>query len=394
MKVLWISEYNLPTGFARVSKSLIKQLQKRLDITVLDWYEDKDSFVGGVKVLGKKTKLDAIGIQRMLDIYQQYDAIFILNDVWNIAKYLNAIKQGRSKTKHLPKIFTYFPVDARQHNPDWYTDFNIVTEAVTYTNFAVDAICEAVNSNQTMNCAFNLSVIPHGIDGDVFFKSQSDKSAIREHVYNTNQLNDAFVFFNGNRNQPRKRLDITVRAFSEFLKSTKATDAYLHLHCGLLDYGLNIPELVKHFGVSDYVIVSGQEEAMQNVSSEMLNLYYNASDVGLNSSLGEGWGLVNVEHGMTGAPQIVPNHSACAEIYNGNAMLIDSPTEILFYESLTIGNIPDYKHMAVCMEKYYSDKRLRKKDGGAIKKHFSSPLYSWTSIAEQWFTLFNKKADQ
>ena len=38
--------------------------------------------------------------------------------------------------------------------------------------------------------------------------------------------------------------------------------------------------------------------------------------------MGEGWGLVSFEHGGAGAAQIVPEHSACEELWHGRAEMI------------------------------------------------------------------------
>ena len=87
MKILWVSEFKVPTGFARVSKSIVNRLNKKHEITVLDWYQTKASFDTGVKVIGKKDEKDEFGILQLMQVYDEYDAIFILNDVWNINKY-------------------------------------------------------------------------------------------------------------------------------------------------------------------------------------------------------------------------------------------------------------------------------------------------------------------
>ena len=50
--------------------------------------------------------------------------------------------------------------------------------------------------------------------------------------------------------------------------------------------------------------------------------------------MGEGWGLVSVEHGATGAAQIVPRHSACEEIWEGAALMLD-PIERLVPEAFS-----------------------------------------------------------
>ena len=55
----------------------------------------------------------------------------------------------------------------------------------------------------------------------------------------------------------------------------------------------------------------------------MLNLIYNATDVGLSTSMGEGWGFVPMEHAAAGVAQILPRHSALAEIWRGSAEFIE-----------------------------------------------------------------------
>ena len=239
MKILWISEHKVPTGFARVSQALVSRLNKKHDITVLDWYETSNSMSSGVNVIGKLYRDDDLGVSRMLQVYSNYDAIYILNDVWNIDKYLAALKK-ESAGGYLPKIVIYFPVDAAFHNPIWYANFDIVSHAVTYTKFAKDVIVDAVPSLKK-----SIKIISHGVDTDTFFKSPKPKSEIRHQLWGSKALADAFIFLSTHRNTPRKRLDITIRAFAEFLKMTGAKDAWLHLHCGLMDYGIPIATIIK-----------------------------------------------------------------------------------------------------------------------------------------------------
>lgn len=385
MKILWISEFKVPTGFARVSKALVGKLNKVHDITVLDWYESKKSFDTGVHVIGKKDEKDDLGVKAMLEVYQNFDAIYILNDVWNIDKYLAALKKV-SVHVPLPKIVIYFPVDATMHNPSWYENFDIVTHAVTYTKFAVDVILQAAPQLKD-----KIKIIPHGIDTDTFYKSPIPKSEIREYLYGSKAFNDAFIFFSANRNALRKKLDITIRAFAEFIKRSGAKDAYLHLHCGLKDFGIHIPTVIKQFGIDDRIIVSNQESSMQNISSDLLNLYYNATNVGVNASLGEGWSLTNMEHAMSGAIQIVPNHSAPAELFEGRGVLANIAGEVLIDHCYTLGQLVDYKHLAQCMEACYGQFKASSvafMDGEKAREYFSQRQFSWTTIAGQWETLF------
>ena len=52
-------------------------------------------------------------------------------------------------------------------------------------------------------------------------------------------------------------------------------------------------------------------------SNDDLNRLYGACDVGVNTSCGEGWGLVSFEHALTGAAQVVPRNSVCEELWEG-----------------------------------------------------------------------------
>ena len=54
---------------------------------------------------------------------------------------------------------------------------------------------------------------------------------------------DIFIVFNGNRNQFRKRIDITIAAFAKFAKDKPDTQLYLHM--GKKDQGWDIMNLFK-----------------------------------------------------------------------------------------------------------------------------------------------------
>jgi glycosyltransferase involved in cell wall biosynthesis len=58
------------------------------------------------------------------------------------------------------------------------------------------------------------------------------------------------------------------------------------------------------------------------VDDAELNLLFNACDVGITTTMGEGWGQVSCEHGAAGGAQIVPDHTAPAELWRGRGELI------------------------------------------------------------------------
>jgi glycosyltransferase involved in cell wall biosynthesis len=228
-----------------------------------------------------------------------------------------------------------------------------------------------------------LSVIGHGVaetfrpleelDRDASLRSA--RSAVLE---DRPELLDAFIVLNANRNAPRKRIDISLRAFAEFCPGRD--DAHLYLHMGMEDVGCDILTLASELGIRDRLLTSTIAPEHPRVDDGRLNEIYNACDVGLNTSTGEGWGLVAFEHGATGAAQIMPNHPSCAELWHDSATLIDANAE---------GEVAPAA-VATAIEMLYSDRSLLARLGTAAQTLATAPRFSWDHVAAQWSELLRE----
>jgi hypothetical protein len=87
---------------------------------------------------------------------------------------------------------------------------------------------------------------------------------------------------------------------------------------------------------------------------EQLNQVYNAVDIGVNTCIGEGWGLVNTEHAATGVAQLVPDHTSLKEIFNGVARIPIESWEVDRNYGLDRGQ-PSPDAMAKILTRYYED---------------------------------------
>ena len=380
-----VSDLVVTTGFARVAHSLIKYWKDDYEIIGVGVNFRGDPHDLGIPVYPASLGTSIYGESRVVDILNsgKIDLLFILNDSWVINKYLQAIKQGVKQK--LPGIVVYFPVDSREHDLDWYKNFDIVDRAVTYTEFGAKVI------KQT-EPVLTLDVIPHGTDTEVFYRKFERKSDAKIHLFGENiksvgNPEDAFIVLNANRNQPRKKLDVTMRGFALFAKD-KPNNVKLYMHCGIVDAHMNIAKLALRLGIDDRLIVSTDKKGVQSLPDSRLNEIYNACDVGINTSLGEGWGLVSVEHAMAYAAQIVPNHSACAEIFSNCGLLIPTITDITFDNSMTVGELVTPEAAAEKLELLYSDKEERNRLAKLSYDKFNSEEYSWKYIAGIWKQLF------
>src|SRR5262249_48899457 len=158
-------------------------------------------------------------------------------------------------------------------------------------------------------------VIPLGIDTKTFYPYEQEdagedpfvagcKRAKRQlKLFAEEDLNTSFLVLNANRNQPRKRIDITMLGFSLFARG-KPQNVQLYLHMGNEDMGWNILKLAKRLGIDDRLILTVNDGSIPGIPDDGMNAIYNACDVGINTSTCEGWGLPNFEHAAVRRAQV------------------------------------------------------------------------------------------
>ena len=378
-KILWVSDLVAPTGFARVSHSILENLKDDFDVVGLgvNYRGDPHPYPYPIYPAGVGGKI--FGEDRLATILNntKFDILYILNDAWIVSNYLDFIK--RNVTMPLPKIVVYFPVDSMYHDPAWYSNFHMVDKAITYTEFGKFEVLRVAPT-------VSVDVIPHGVNQNVFYKKFTNRKDAKRTLIGSNKNPDSFLFLSANRNQPRKKLDITMEGFRIFAEGK--TDVLLHMHCGVRDAALDIPRLSVRLGIDDKLVLTNLNTGIQQVPDAALNDIYNAADVGLNTSLGEGWGLTSIEHAMTGAPQIVPDHSACREIFSDCGLLVPTVMDSMFDNSMTVGRLITPEALADQMNRVYSDGDLYKSLSDKSIAKFSGEKYSWKYISNQWKELF------
>lgn len=389
-KFLAIGDQVAETGFSRVLTNILLNLNKEdyeIHALGVNYRGDPHPYSWSIypALLGGTYggKPDYMGFNRIEHFAGvDWDAIFILNDPWVINKYLELIKKYFTK---LPPIIVYFPIDARDSDPDWFTNYDIVTKIVTYTEFGKQ---EVLRSRPELR----VDVIPHGIDLDIYRKLYKDnRHELRESAFTKSpELWDAFIVLNANRNNPRKRFDLTIQGFALFAKD-KPDNVLLYCHTGLLDMGFDIVKLVSRYGIGNRFIASNSSKVLQSVPEPQLNLIYNMADVGLSTSIAEGWSLTNHEHAVTGAPQVVPAHSSLKEIYEDCGVLMPVSTWLTDREKNTVSGYVHPVDIADALNKIYYDKELYNDLSKKSIEKLGSIEYSWKYLVEnKWIPLFNE----
>jgi glycosyltransferase involved in cell wall biosynthesis len=184
---------------------------------------------------------------------------------------------------------------------------------------------------------------------------------------------------NGNRNQARKRLDLTLHGFAMFAAG-RASDVRLYVHWAAERRGgVDVHRLVRTLGIEDRLISS----TGVGVSTERLNLIYNAADVGVNTATGEGWGLIALEHAATGAAQVVPDHSACRELWQGAAEMLPVHRRLL-RAGRTSGGEVDPNDLAGALSRLYEDRNYYAAMVRRAGERARHPRLQWEAIGRGW----------
>jgi glycosyltransferase involved in cell wall biosynthesis len=102
----------------------------------------------------------------------------------------------------------------------------------------------------------------------------------------------------------------------------------------------------------------------------------------------EGFGLTNAEHAVTGAPQIVADHSSLHELYEDCGLLIPVKRTWVNTDTLTISGLVAPEDIAEKFELIYSNKELYKDLSERSIKKFTSAEFSWQVIADKWDKIF------
>jgi glycosyltransferase involved in cell wall biosynthesis len=274
-----------------------------------------------------------------------------------------------------------------------------VDRLITYTDFGlreVQAAFERAAAAGHRACAPPCDVVPHGVDTSRFFplcggasaaQRRDSRNLARARLFGSRpELRDAFIVLNANRNCPRKRIDVTLRAFARFARTRH--DAWLYLHMGMLDRGVNVRRLARELGVTGRLLLTTDAQEKPEVSDERLNLIYNACDVGINTSLGEGWGLVAFEHAATGAAQIVPDHSACKELWRDAGVIVPVDSASTDEAVPRRAGLVAVAAAAEVLTRLYEDRRLREEQQEKAVAYATSPQFSWKNIARRWAHIF------
>ena len=209
--LVFIGHIGAHTGLARVGDNLLRHLCDRWRVTVVSLSHPPD-YECPYRLLNGIFADDRLGrfVTRKLCETDPPDLICAYYDATPVSQFLDFMPT------HLP-ICAYVPVDSC--NVMDGHKLNRLLHGIFFTEFGL-------RETRTGGYTGPASVIGHGVDLDLYQPKDMTEARAKLGLPRT-----AFIVGAINRNQPRKRFDLTLYAFKLFLDQTQATDAFLYCHC-------------------------------------------------------------------------------------------------------------------------------------------------------------------
>lgn len=374
LKALLVGDFVKFSGFARVNEAIAEQLAQRgWDVAVL-----AVQYHGDPTPLQKRYRLypaglggDMLGRDRLprLITAERPDVVLIVNDPAVVADYLAGLA---ALPEPHPPIVAYMPVDAPGLPAELLAPLNTLAQLVAYTRFGEAELRRAGYAGPSV-------IIPHGVDLDTFAPTPQAEARTLAGL-----PEDVFAVLVVDRNSPRKRLDIALRAFALFARNKP--EARLVYHGAVRgDFGWNLDELAGRLGILDKFVVTGQFRPLGGVPVSKLATLYSLADVKLSTAMGEGWGLTTMEAMACGVPCVAADYAALGEWARGVAELVPvSDIHTYAGEVGTDGGVVSPHEVAATLDALYYDADLRAHMAQLGRALVERPEYRWETIGAQF----------
>lgn len=319
MKILFVGDACVSTGFARCTHAACDALHDaghEVHVLGMQHYGDPHPYKYKVWPCYQPWDggRDLYGVSRLPLLVERLvpDVVVVLQDPWNVGGYLESLagyierRAEHGVEVRRPKMVGWLAVDAKNQKG---APLNALDHVITWTRFGAEELKAGGYNGEP-------DIVQLGVDPAVF--RPVDRAEARKEVLPASWPEDAFVVGVVGRNQPRKRLDLTLDYFAEWVRTCRAENARLLLHVAPTgEAGCDIPALVKYHGLTGRVATSNPH-AGRGLDDSRISLIYGAMDVYVTTTQGEGWGLPTLEAMACGVPTIVPLWSALGD-WPGNA---------------------------------------------------------------------------
>lgn len=385
-KLLWVGDAGVATGFARATHHVCDWLHASgewdVEILGINFYGDPDvqaRWPYKIHPCTTERGGDPLGITRLPEVCARHrpDIIVVLQDPWFMPQY-------RAASGTIPLV-AWLAVDGKNLRADEYLPG--IQTALFWTRFAE-------REARLGGFAGRSAVVPLGVDLELY-RPLPRQEARHAWGLKGSPAEDGFIIGNVNRNQPRKRLELTIDYFATWVLEERIPDAYLMLHLAPTgEHAIDVKNLMGYYGLAHRLILSTPPTIGKGVPERQLAGMYSAFDVMLTTTQGEGFGLTTFEAMAAGVPCIAPDWSALGELLCcGAGELVPCSSISVTAGSRTypngavinpnvIGAVPDKAATIKALHKLYEDDTYRAELAHRGRARVGEDRFRWSNIGE------------
>ena len=383
-KILWLGDAGAHTGFGKVTHAIGDRLVTDYghDVSVLAINYRGDHWDTPMKlyVPTLRNPQDIYGMSRvleMLDIVEP-DVTVILNDPQVITKFLFANRWDEEKLLlGVAPHMVYMPVDGFNQPPAWDV-LKDVTKRIAMSRHGQRYMPES-------------PLVYHGIDTDQFHPvSERPITVSNGQTLRTKaDCKEAFGFdpkgflvLRVDRNSYRKDYPDTIKALWPFME--RHADVQVHFHCEQRDdTGFNLAVMLnRRMDLKERFFFPKNLNSFLGWPETDLAALYNAADVFISTSWGEGFGLTIGEAVATGIPVIAQNVAATPEVVGPGGILLEPERET----TVPSGQdqwLPNVASFTEALEQLYASPADRVRLGALGTEHVQRS-FSWDVAARRF----------
>lgn len=387
MKVLWVGDAVGTTGFERCTRAACAALHAaghEVHVLGINFFGDPHDFP--YKIYPAQRKFDScpMGTSRVADMVATLrpHAVVLLNDPWNVPRYMTEIR----KVDERVPVVCWLAVDGKNQRGSALNDFRFdcgdgirkhrgPALCVFWTRFGEEEL-------RLGGYAGASAIVQLGVDLDIY--QRRDRIEARKRFGAAEEHLEAFWVGVVGRNQPRKRLDLALSFFAEWIKTHEVPRARLFAHIAPTgEDAWRLRQLADYYGLHGRLLLS-EPPFGRGVEEREFAWIYSAMDVLISPGQGEGWWLPGAEAAACGVPCIATGWAAVAEWMRDVAVLV--PVREIAHTMNGInaqGGIPGRKEFIAALDQMYRDRELRRQCSRRGLELVAQSRFRWEVIGAE-----------
>lgn len=402
MKIVWASNAMIqPTVTGRIAREILPRIQNESDHEVMQYAVSGLTHIiplplNGVKVYGKSSRSGNLGVRDYPIVNRMENPdIWLLNfDAWRVGQ---GLQQMDLRYAVYPRI-DHDPIGA-----DWMPVLQDAMEMVPYCRFGERVLEDVVDDVENVK-----EPIYHGVDVETY---KPTDEASKQQALQVEEDTFTVGIFKNNQNTQWKPVR-QLRAFKLFVQENDLEDeAALYLHSSVQGSNpFNLQAIISRLEMEDMVSRTNQGQFRFGVPDQRMNVLYNACDVVMNVTAGEGFSLPLFEAFATETPVIASGFSSMPELTDskeGEIEYNDVQTPVVAADRGWLVPVWEKEpttekhswrrafnahHIKRALEMAYEHPELRDEKGEAARDWVSS--YTWSDVASRWIDYFDALEDR